>query len=87
LNIVSEAIDEVSHIAGLFFCYGRIARQAQFLTMDTFCDRKRQLIPFFIPLLFMRRNGIVYLGFHAMIQEILPQLIAAGTEHREDVKD
>jgi hypothetical protein len=75
--ILTERVEEVGHMAGLFFSYDRIARKTQFLTMDTLRDRKRQQVPFFIPLLLMRRYGIMNLSLHTMTEQEVLQFVAA----------
>lgn len=59
----------------------------EFLRMNLFGDWQGEAIPISIALLFVRRDGIMDLGLHAVVAEILLQFITTRTEHGEDVPD
>ena len=59
----------------------------EFLRMNLFGDWQGEAIPISIALLFVRRNGIMDLGLHAVVAEILLQFVTTLAEYWEDMPD
>ena len=59
----------------------------EFLRMNLFGDWQGEAIPISIALLFVRRNGIMDLGLHAVVAEILLQFVTPLAEYWENMPD
>ena len=62
-----------------------MAGKGEFLGMDLFGNGQRMMAEFRIACLMVRRDGVVDGGLDAVFREILLKLVAAGTEHGENV--
>ena len=59
----------------------------EFLGMDLLRDGKIEMTPLAIAALFVRRNGIMNLGFYSIVQEVLLQSVTLRAENGKDVID
>ena len=81
-----ECIYRVYNQLHFRIAHHRTHRQAEFLCMYCFSDRKYQIIPFLITLLFMRRNRIMNNSLYAGFRQMLLQPVSLRTTNRENME-
>ena len=61
-------------------------RNAQFLSVNAFCNGERKGCKLLVAFLFVWRDRIVHVGLYAVTQQIVFKFVASVTQYREDVE-
>ena len=70
-----------------FHCHHRAYGEAKALVVDLLCDGVREMVPVFVSLLFVGRNGVVNVGLDVVLGEVVLELIAGFSKDHEEVPD